>query len=156
MQSQSRPLIRNKWHQWNKIFDFLECHLAKRLRHWSYISGDDPWIALHSRCDTVVQFDIIFHWEKQGKNNIFFYIYNLLSHEVRYKITKVKWFHSCLYKNKTFLSQEYIALVPLAVYLSGFVTSFLMRPVNRIAGRKVIIKIVFSHCGLTSWEISPG
>lgn len=44
------------------------------------------------------------------------------------------------------LSKEYIALVPLLVYICGFFTSLLMRPINKLVGGKItyFLGLVFS------------
>ena len=39
--------------------------------------------------------------------------------------------------NKYFILQKFIAIIPLMVYISGFVASLSMRVVNKCLGRKV-------------------
>ncbi len=49
--------------------------------------------------------------------------------------------------------QEYIAIVPLVVYVASLITSFLMRPVNRVIGRKVNEHRFYIQLFVFEWEL---
>ena len=44
-----------------------------------------------------------------------------------------------------YLSQKYVAIVPLVVFAAGFVVSFALRAMNKEAGRKVSVFVHYSR-----------